>query len=244
MAKIKTWFYNEYVKDWKLFDYIFLFGLLAVQLAMTPFMIDSGLSIEWNIFTLVASFIGTLATIICAKGKMSYYIWGFIQTIMFLIFNFQLKLWVETAEQMYYLITMIIGVFVWKNNINTDKEAIKAKKFTIPKFIVTVISLIVLSVIIYFIDVKIGGTAPLLDTLSLSIAIVANILCTFCYKEQWILWFVLDVVQTILYFVIGQPIMAVMYIAWTINTVYGWYNWGKLNKVQADHPTEKGGSHE
>jgi nicotinamide mononucleotide transporter len=240
MAKIKTWFYNEYVKDWKLFDYIFLFGLLAVQLAMTPFMIDSGLSIGWNIFTLVASFIGTLATIICAKGKMSYYIWGFIQTIMFLIFNFQLKLWVETAEQMYYLITMIIGVFVWKNNINTDKEAIKAKKFTIHKFVVTVLSLIILSVIIYFVDVKIGGTAPLLDTLSLSIAIVANILCTFCYKEQWILWFVLDVVQTILYFVIGQPIMAVMYIAWTINTVYGWYNWGKLNKAQADHPTEKG----
>ena len=194
-------------------------------------MIDSGLSVGWNIFTLIASFIGTLATIICAKGKMSYYIWGFIQTIMFLIFNFQLKLLVETAEQTYYLITMIIGVFVWKKNISSKNEAIKAKKFNLLKFIVTIISLIILSIIIYFIDLKIGGTAPLLDTLSLSIAIVANILCTFCYKEQWILWFVLDVVQTILYFVIGQPIMAVMYIAWTINTIYGWYNWNKLNKI-------------
>lgn len=230
MEKIKKWFHNEYIKDWKVFDYCFLFGLLLVQLVMTPFMIDSGLSVGWNIFTLVASFIGTLATIICAKGKMSYYVWGFIQTTMFLIFNFKLHLWVETAEQLYYLITMIIGVFIWKKNINKDKDTIKAKKFSKTTFIITIVSLIILSVIIYAVDVKIGGTTPLLDTLSLSIAIVANILCTFCYKEQWILWFVLDVVQTILYFVIGQPIMAIMYIAWTINTIYGWYLWNKSEK--------------
>lgn len=238
MKRFKTWFYNEYVKGWKPFDYVFLFGLLAVQLIMTPFMIDSGLSVVWNIFTLVASFVGTLATIICAKGKMSYYVWGFIQTIMFLVFNLKLKLWVESAEQTYYLITMIVGVFIWKKNINGDTESIKAKKFNLPKFILTIVSLLVLSVIIYFVDVKIGGTAPLLDTLSLSIAIVANILCTFCYKEQWLLWFVLDVVQTILYFVIGQPIMAVMYIAWTINTVYGWYNWSNANKQKKGEAKE------
>jgi nicotinamide mononucleotide transporter len=225
--KLKNWFYNEYVKDWKLFDYLFLFGLLAVQLALTPIMIDSGLTVGWNVFVIVASFIGTLATIICAKGKMSYYIWGFIQTGMFLIFNLKLKLWVESAEQIYYLVTMFIGIFIWKKNINKDKEAIKAKQFNVSKFVITIIALIILSVGIYFIDVKIGGTAPLLDTLSLSIAVVANILCTFCYKEQWLLWFLLDVVQTILYFVIGQPLMAIMYIAWTINTIYGWINWSK-----------------
>ena len=232
MEKIKNWFYNEYIKDWKVFDYHFLFGLLLVQLIMIPFMIDSGLSVGWNVFTLVASFIGTLSTIICAKGKMSYYVWGFIQTIMFLIFNFKLHLWVETGEQLYYLITMIIGVFIWKKNVNKKVETIKAKKLSKTKLIVTIVGLLALSVVIYFIDVKIGGTAPLLDTMSLSIAIIANLLCTFCYKEQWILWFVLDVVQTILYFVIGQPIMAIMYIAWTINTIYGWYNWNKTEKSE------------
>lgn len=230
MVKIKKYFYDNYIKDWKTFDYVFLFGLLLVQLIMTPFMIDSGLSLGWNIFTLVASFIGTLATIICAKGKMSYYTWGFIQTVMFLIFNCKLHLWVETAEQIYYLVTMIIGVFIWKKNVNKTVETIKAKKLSKTKLIVTIIGLLALSVVIYLVDVKIGGTAPLLDTMSLSIAIIANLLCTFCYKEQWILWFVLDVVQTILYFVIGQPIMAVMYIAWTINTIYGWYNWNKTEK--------------
>lgn len=224
------WFKNEFVVNWKPFDYIFLFGLLGVQLLMTPFMVDSGLSVGWNIFVLTASFIGTLATIICAKGKMSYYVWGFIQTIMFLALNLNLHLWVESAEQVYYLITMAIGVFVWKKNLNKKNETIAPKKFTVPKLIATLVALTVLSVCIYNIDVALGGAAPLLDTMSLSIAIVANILCSFCYKEQWILWFVLDVVQTIMYFVIGQPIMAIMYIAWTINCIYGWYSWNKEKK--------------
>lgn len=227
------WLKNEFVVNWKPFDYIFLFGLLGVQLLTTPFMVDSGLSVGWNIFVLTASFIGTLATIICAKGKMSFYIWGFIQTIMFLILNLNLHLWVESAEQVYYLITMIIGVFIWKKNLNKKSETIAPKKFTVPKLIVTLVALTVLSVCIYNIDVALGGAAPLLDTMSLSIAIVANILCSFCYKEQWILWFVLDVVQTIMYFVIGQPIMAVMYIAWTINCIYGWYSWNKEKKVES-----------
>lgn len=225
------WFKNEFVVNWKPFDYIFLFGLLGVQLLMTPFMIDSGMSIGWNIFVLSASFIGTLATIICAKGKMSYYVWGFIQTIMFLILNLELRLWVESAEQVYYLITMIIGVFIWKKNLNKNTAEIKAKKFTVAKFVLTVLGLVVASIVIYNIDVALGGTAPLLDTLSLSIAIVANLLCTMCYKEQWILWFVLDIIQTILYFVIGQPMMAIMYIAWTVNCIYGWYNWNKQQKM-------------
>lgn len=228
---MKKWLKNEFVVNWKPFDYIFLFGLLGIQLLMTPFMIDSGMSIGWNVFILSASFIGTLATIICAKGKMSYYVWGFIQTIMFLILNLELRLWVESAEQLYYLVTMIIGVFIWKKNLNKDTAEIKAKKFTVAKFILTVLGLVVASVAIYNIDVALGGAAPLLDTLSLSIAIVANLLCTMCYKEQWILWFVLDIIQTILYFVIGQPMMAIMYIAWTINCIYGWYNWNKQQKM-------------
>lgn len=228
MKNIGTWLKNEFVVNWKVFDYIFLFGLLGVQLLMTPFMIDMGLSVGENVFVLVASFVGTLATIVCAKGKMSYYIWGFIQTIMFLLLNLHWRLWVESAEQMYYLVTMVIGVFIWKQNIGNETKAIKAKKMSVLKFVLTVIGLAILSVGIYFADVALGGAAPLLDTLSLSIAIIANILCTFCYKEQWLLWFILDIIQTILYFVIGQPMMAVMYIAWTINCVYGWYNWTKL----------------
>ena len=37
---------------------------------------------------------------------------------------------------------------------------------------------------------------------------------------------------TKLWFVAGSWTMVAMYVAWTINCVYGWYNWSKLNKEQ------------
>lgn len=231
MNKLVNWFKKEYIKGWTWFDYIFLFGLLATQTVVCFFLVDSNLSLGWNIFSMVASFIGTLATIICAKGKMSYYLWGFIQTIMFLILNVYMKLWVESAEQVYYLITMIIGVFVWKKNISKKSEVVKGKKLNIKQLILTIVSLAVASVGIYILDkFVLNGNQPLLDTMSLSIAIIANILCSFCYKEQWILWFVLDIVQTIMYFAVGNYVLAIMYVGWTVNCLYGWYQWSKEGK--------------
>ena len=231
MKRIKDWFNKEYVKGWNWFDYTFLFGLLTIQTVICFIMFDTGMGLFWNVFSLIASFVGTLATIICAKGKMSYYLWGFIQTIMFLILNVYMHLWVESAEQVYYLVTMIIGVFVWKKNINNKNEEIKSKKLNKKQLLFTFIGLVIASVGIYFVDKYIlFGNQPFLDTISLSIAIIANLLCSLCYKEQWILWFVLDIIQTIMYFLVGNYILGIMYAGWTINCLYGWYQWNKKNK--------------
>jgi DNA-binding transcriptional regulator of glucitol operon len=34
-----------------------------------------------------------------------------------------------------------------------------------------------------------------------------------------------------MFVILKQWSMVAMYIAWTINAIYGWYNWTKLNKV-------------
>jgi len=51
------------------------------------------------------------------------------------------------------------------------------------------------------------------------------------YKEQWIWWLIIDVLCIKLWFVAGNWSMVAMYVAWTINCIYGWYNWSKLNKA-------------
>lgn len=233
MNKFKNWFKREYVLGWNWFDYTFLFGLLAVQTVICFILFDTGLGLFWNIFSLIASFVGTLATIICAKGKMSYYIWGFIQTGMFLVLNVYLRLWVESAEQLYYLITMAAGVFIWKKNINNKSQEINSKKLNKKQLIITISSLLIASVGIYFLDKYVlNGNQPLLDTMSLSIAIIANILCSLCYKEQWYLWFVLDIIQTIMYFLVGNYVLGIMYIGWTINCIYGYYQWSKKKEIE------------
>ena len=50
------------------------------------------------------------------------------------------------------------------------------------------------------------------------------------YREQWLLWIVLNVLP----FCFGQnkAAMYLMYSAYLLNSLYGYYNWTKLVKVE------------
>ena len=232
MNKIINWFKEEYINGYKPFDYIFMLILLIAQIVV--FIIDPGTSDEWiNVLSIIAGITGTISTVLCAKGKITYLVYGFIQTSLFLIISCYSKLWIEAGESIFYLISILISVFVWKKNlIKTEEQSVevKAKKLSKKGLIFTGTGLLVFAIICYCIDKFIlYGAQVELDALSLALTVFAQILCTYCYKEQWILWLVLDVIQVIMFILIGNYVLAVMYIGWTINCIYGWYQWSKNN---------------
>ena len=58
-------------------------------------------------------------------------------------------------------------------------------------------------------------------------ALFAQVLMVKRYREQWVLF---DVFCIKMWWVAGNWSMVAMYVAWTANCIYGWYNWTKLNK--------------
>ena len=69
--------------------------------------------------------------------------------------------------------------------------------------------------------------APLLDSVSTAIAIAAQILMMLRYRENWILWMIVDVICIVLFTITENWCMAVQYIFWMINTLYGYIQWSK-----------------
>ena len=57
---------------------------------------------------------GVLSVVLCAKGKLANYFIGFIQNFTYTILAFQNQFYGEVIEQGFYIITMIWGIFVWK----------------------------------------------------------------------------------------------------------------------------------
>ena len=64
----------------------------------------------------------------------------------------------------------------------------------------------------------------------MSLLFFAQIMMIKRYKEQWLWWVVIDLICIKMWFVAGNWSMVVMYVGWTANCIYGWYNWSKLNK--------------
>ena len=210
------------------FDKIFLGAMLLLQIIVFIISPDTLLNI-------VAGVAGVISVVLCAKGKIEFYFIGFVQTITYLFLAWDNRFYGEVIENIFYLVTMIWGIFVWKkNSVENDDGStdVKAKKFTKLQWALSIFGTIAATIAMgYWLD-SIGSAQAYTDAATNVLASFAQLLMVRRYREQWIWWLVIDILCMKMWFVAGNWSMFAMYIAWTINCLYGWYNWTKLNKEQ------------
>lgn len=226
MENIKERLSSEFLKGYSLFDRLFLIGMLLLQIVVFIINPDSLIGI-------ISGISGVISVVLCAKGKISFYYIGFIQTISYLFLAWDNKFYGEVIENVFYLVTMIWGIFIWNKYLTKTEDGstqIIAKKFTILQWILSIIGTIIATVIMGYWLNSIGSHQAYTDAATNVFAIFAQILMIKRYKEQWIWWLLIDILCIKMWFVAGNWSMVAMYIAWTINCIYGWYNWTKLNE--------------
>ena len=228
MAKALKWLKNEMWTGYSVFEKLYLISMLLLQIVVFIIVPDTPLGI-------ISGISGVISTVLCAKGKISFYYIGFVQTISYLILAYQNRFYGEVIENIFYLVTMIIGIFLWKRSMTKNDDGtqdVTAKKFTPTAWILSIIGTIIATYITGLALNAIGSAQAFTDAATNVMAVFAQLLMIKRYREQWIWWIVIDVICIKLWFVAGNWSMVAMYIAWTINCIYGWYTWSKLNKQQ------------
>ena len=220
-----NWLENEFWNGYTKFEKVFLFSMVALQAIVYCFIPDS-------LIGMICGIAGCICVALTAKGKISSYLFNFIQMITYMVICWDASLYFEFGEQVFYFIVCIFGIFMWKRNMkkNADgTEQVISKKFKWWQWIVTAIITITTTIALgLFGEYVLGGALPYLDAFSVSLAVIAQLLMVWRYREQWAIWIVIDVTSLIMFIILGQWSMVAMYIAWTINAFYGWYNWTKL----------------
>lgn len=223
-----NWIKKNFWTGYNTFEKLFILIALAMQIGVFVIAPDSPLNI-------IAGLFGVVSVIMCAKGRTMFYFIGFVQTITYLILAWQNKFYGEVLENIFYFVTMIWGIFEWKKNevVNEDgTEDVIAKKFTLMQWIVSIFSTILATWGMGAWLETIGSAQAYTDAATNVMAVFAQLLMVWRYREQWIWWIVIDVLCIKMWFVAGNWSMVAMYIVWTINAIYGWVNWSKLNKEQ------------
>ena len=223
-----NWIKKTFWTGYSTFEKLFLALMLTMQIVVFCITPDTPLNI-------IAGIAGVISVVLCAKGKVEFYFIGFIQTITYLILAWQNCFYGEVIENVFYLVTMVWGIFIWKKNSvkNEDgTEDVKAKKFTPVMWVLSIVGTVIATIGMGFVLTKIGSAQAYTDAATNVMAIFAQLLMVRRYREQWIWWLVIDLFCIKMWFVAGNWSMVAMYIAWTANCIYGWYNWSKLNKIQ------------
>ena len=225
MAK---WIKNEFWNGYNWFERIFLLSMVLLQVIVYCFVPDTPIG-------MICGIAGVICVVLTAKGKISSYIFNFIQMITYMIICWDAALYLEFGEQVFYFVACIFGVILWKKNMTKNEdgsEQVIAKKFKLWQWLAVISATLLGTVALgWFGDVVLNSTLSYLDAATVALAVIAQLLMVWRYREQWAIWIAIDAFSLIMFIILGQWSMVAMYVAWTANAIYGWYNWSKLEKA-------------
>jgi len=224
------------LRDWTLFEKLWLLIFTAVNVYLFFAWSDS-------LIGLISSITGMLCVVLVAKGKISNYYFGIIQTSTYAYISYGYGLYGEAMlNGLFYLPVQFIGIYLW-NKHRTEQgvrgEDVKVKRLSKAGWIYT-ISIAVILIIGYGFFLKyLGGNNIWTDSATNVLSVMAQILMLKRFAEQWLLWISVNILSIYLWIsaLVSQGgndfSMLVMWTAFLVNSIYGYINWRKLYSKQA-----------
>ncbi|OOF57351.1 nicotinamide riboside transporter PnuC [Rodentibacter myodis] len=217
-------FKREFLSGWKLFEVIWLAIFIIAQIWIYVQQPDSWLA-------MISSIAGILCVVLVSKGKISNYFFGLIFAYTYFYVAWGSNFLGEMNTVLYvYLPAQFIGYFMWKNNMQNDDggESVIAKALSAKGWGMLLIAIAIGSFLYLQALRAAGGSSTELDSLTSTVTIAAQLLMILRYREQWLLWITLNILSIALWE--EKQAMYLMYSAYLLNSIYGYYNWTKLAK--------------
>jgi len=220
-------------KDWTMFEksWLAIFTLIGI-----------GLSYTWGdtLFSFSVLITGIICVVLVTRGSIWNYSYGLYNAGGYAWLSYQNGLFGEVMLNAgYFIPAQIVGIFMWKKNLAEGSTVVmrKMEKLT------TVMWLTIAAFCTFFYGLILnsipGQNTPFFDSCSTTLSIIAMLLMMYRYREQWILWIIVDVVSVAMWSyrlnsgMEGAPAMLVMWSAYLINAIYGWYKWNKYAVAEA-----------
>ncbi|MGC7559957.1 nicotinamide riboside transporter PnuC [Pasteurella sp. PK-2025] len=218
---------NEFFGGWKLFEVVWLAIFLAAQVIVYVQNPES-------ILAMISGISGVLCVVFVSKGKISNYLFGLIFAYTYFYVAWGANYLGEMNTVLYvYIPAQFVGYFLWKNKLQKETEnteAVISKSLTLKGWVITFSAIIGGTLLFVEALNAAGGSSTGLDGLTTVIVVVAQLLMVLRYRQHWLLWIALNVISIVLWLQAAESSlsMVMMYSAYLLNSLYGYYNWRKL----------------
>lgn len=206
------------------FDWIFLVFGVFVQIIV--FVIQPE-----NPIAVVSGIAGIISVILCAQGKITTFIFGFLQILTYMYLCVVERLYGEVVINIFYFCSQIVAIFVWRKNYHittSDSAELRPRSLSVTWLLLIVLLSVVLSVITgWFLSVYTNDSQPWLDAFTTIPAIFAQLLLMLAYREQWLLWLIVDILSAVMWLNASNWCLFAQYVFWCTNCLYGYLRWGR-----------------
>ncbi|MBF0227489.1 MAG: nicotinamide mononucleotide transporter [Desulfobacterales bacterium] len=192
-------------------------------------------------------FIGTILYLssvwLISKKNMLTWPIGIFSVILYFFLFYQIQLYSDAIEQVYYLGASFYGWWYWKKGLKDKDDTNIIVKISDRKVIALwVLSTCILSIIIGIFMRKIHITLPTLfpepasypfiDALTTIMSFTAMFLMAQKRIESWVYWIIVDIIGIWLYYVKNVKFIALLYVILLVMAINGLRIWLKGLKLK------------
>lgn len=183
---------------------------------------------------------GILYVILEVKQNRLLWPLGIITSLAYVFIFFSGKFYADMGLQVYYVLISIYGWYLWsKGSTKSPNGELPVVRATRQQAILLSLAFIASWVGIFFVlDRCTDSTVPLGDSFTTALAIVATWMLTRKIIEQWFLWIIANIVSIGLYIYKGLYPTVILYAVYTVMAVYGYVEWKRSMKNQAEDEPE------
>ncbi len=185
----------------------------------------------------VSGVAGVFCVFLCAKGSVSNFAFGLVNTTVYIIYLAYWKIYgTMCLELLLYLPMGFAGWAHWaRHRDETKRENTRARRLNAWQNVLVAVVVAGATVVYHWILARVGGTVAWLDAATVAIGIVATALQTFRYREQYVWWLITDVVAVAMYIVHFDPVYLTKKLIYLIVAVIGLMNWVRMSRANAEN---------
>ena len=159
-------------------------------------------------------------------GKRIMWPWYGLSGVLYGWLFFNYDLYASASLQLVFIAAAIWGWFGWGPQGAVSRNLSWVLRVGILSA-GTVIWLLITPIL-----VSIGAAAALPDAFGLVFSVIAQVLMVLEFRENWVLWFGVNVVYVALYWSQDLKFTSLLYVGFAAIALRGWFNWQKLYRPE------------
>lgn len=185
-----------------------------------------------TVFELTVLLSGILCVGLIAIGRREGYLIGLYSSLSYALIAHSNGLFGEVyLNLLFFVPTGIIGFFMWQRHTSQDKAVVMRGLSWPIRIIIALVCLTGVVGLGWLLGLNPNQNAPFVDATTNVLSVVATFLMMWRYKEQWLLYILLNVVSIVMWALRGigggesGDMMVLMWSLFLLNAIFGYWRW-------------------
>jgi len=178
-------------------------------------------ALEWVAATLAIAYL-----LLAVKQNIACWVAAFFSTLIYTIIFFDVKLYMESLLNIYYLLMAVYGYWQWRDPRFLQRE--QGRPIVLwslqRHFAIMVGTLIIVSLNGCLLSAT-DAAFPYLDSFTTWFAVITTVMVAKKELTNWLYWIVIDLISIYLYWQKGLLLTALIFVVYVVIAAYGFVNW-------------------